>query len=278
MLIDSHAHLYWDSFQEDYDAVIERAIAAGVTTIINIGVDIETSRKVAGLTNDKIKFYSAIGIHPHEAIKYSTDESIHKDIAELTEIFHENSLHVLAIGECGLDFKFENNPDLPPTSLSESEMKELQIKLFQAQIDLARKLNLPLSVHCREAELGQTECWDKVLEMLTGTKAILHCYSGQPQHTQKVIESDNFLVSFAANVTYPKNDWLREAIKSLPLEKIILETDCPFLAPQSKRGQRNEPAAVLEVAQTVAEVKGISVEEVAKQTTSNVFKFLNLKD
>lgn len=244
MLTDTHAHLYWDSFKEDFDEVIKRALDAGVSTIINVGVDVETSKKALQQVKTYpwpkgLQVFSTFGIHPHESNSYN-DVWIHEEIDK----------SVIAIGECGLDFKD-----------ADEQTKDNQRKLFQAQIDLAKKLNLPLIVHCREA-------WDEVLAMTKNNFGIYHCYSGLPLITQKVL-STKFLVSFAGNLTYPKNEYLRAAAKIIPLDRIVLETDCPFLPPQSKRGQRNEPAGIREVALLIAELKGLSLEEVAKQTSLN---------
>lgn len=249
-LVDTHAHLYWDSFQDDLEEIISRSISAGINTIINVGVDVELSRKALKQVQNKFsnipKFsaYSTIGIHPHEATKFSYDQ-----IEELETIYRSAPEKVVAIGECGLDY---SDP---------SEMKDMQKKLLQAQITLAKKLNLPVIIHCRDA-------WADIFEFIDGTRGILHCYSGDIEVTKKALQTD-YLISFAGNLTYPKNEYLREVAKLLPLEKIVLETDCPFLPPQSKRGQRNEPDSVLEIAQLIAQLKGISSEEVAAQTTAN---------
>lgn len=245
-LTDTHAHLYWDSFKEDFDQVIKRAVDAGVSIIINVGVDIETSQKALAQAQKikSIKVYPTFGVHPHE---HGNNARIPTDIDP----------SFVAIGECGLDFK-----DV------DEKTKQLQRQLFQAQIDLAKKLNLPLIVHCREA-------WDETIEMTKDHFGIYHCYSGLPPTTQKVL-STKFLVSFAGNLTYPKNEYLREAVQTLPLDRIVLETDCPFLPPQSKRGQRNEPANILEIAQLIAEIKGVSLEEVASQTTKNMNLLFNI--
>lgn len=261
MLIDSHAHLYWDSYKDDFDQVIKQAQNVGVTTIINIGVDVKTSKKAVKLDSDKIKFYSTIGIHPHEAQKYEE-----KDIQDLEIIYRSYPEKVVAVGECGLDYAQNNNYN----DYNGHNFYNFQKKLFQAQIKLAKKLNLPLIVHCREA-------WDETLKMIGSHPAVLHCYSGLPPTTNYILETTNLIVSFAGNITYPKNEYLREAVKVLPLEKIILETDSPFLSPQSKRGQRNEPANVLEIARLVADIKWTSLEEVARQTSKNVKILFNLK-
>lgn len=290
MLIDTHAHLYWNSFKEDFDDMIQRALKAGISTIINIGVDMEKSQ----LALDQIKntkwpedlsVYSTIGIHPHEAVKFAQlgqtlhdrDTFVHQDIAKLEEIYRSDPKKIVALGECGLDFFFD--PNFTPSSVSLKEIKTLQKNLFQAHIGLAKKLNLPLIVHCRDDRSQNpqnSECWDKILKMVGNHPAILHCYSGLPQTTNYILPTTNLLVSFAAAVTYPKNGYLREAVKLLPLEKILLETDCPFLPPQSKRGQRNEPANIKEIAELIADLKGISLEKVAHQTTENAKKIFNI--
>lgn len=271
MLTDTHAHLYWDDFKPDFDAVVQRALETGIDTIINIGVDTKTSQIAADSTSDKLTLYSSVGIHPHEAIKFegNPDELIATEMQKLESIYTSHQGKVLLIGECGLDFKFDSNPDYQPnTSVSIEQNKQLQIKLLQSHVALAKKLNLPLTIHCRDA-------WDEIFPFLEGTRGILHCYSGQPRHTEIAIKS-HYLVSFAGNLTYPKNEYLREAVKTLPLEKIVVETDCPFLSPQSKRGTRNEPGNTRETAECVAELKGISLEELGKQTTENIKRLLNL--
>ncbi len=264
MLIDTHAHLYWNSFKKDFDEVIQRSLDAGVITIINVGVDVELSQKALQLESDKIKFFSTIGIHPHESANFTLSQ-----IEELEEIYKSNPEKVVGVGECGLDYDGVEN----------GEIKVLQKQLFQAQIDLAKKLVLPLVVHCRDdrsKDPENSEAWDEVLEMTGDHPTILHCYSGLPHITNHILQTTNFIVSFAGTLTYPKNDYLREACKLLPLEKIVVETDCPFLPPQSKRGTRNEPANVLEVALLIAKIKGISFEEVANQTTDNVKRLFAL--
>lgn len=291
-LIDTHAHLFWDSFKEDFESVLDRALEAGLGTIINVGVDLKTSDIVRNLKSEKIPFYAAVAIHPEDVIKYSAniDESIHGDIEQLGRMVRENTSNptkIVAIGECGLDYFFANNPwnssaPITHTNLDQftpEKIKDLQIKLLQAHVDLAETHSLPLLIHCRDdrsIDPQNTEAWDKVIEMTKNHFGIYHCYSGLPLTTQKILKSTNFLISFACNITYPKNDYLREAAKTVPLDRIALETDCPFLSPQKSRGERNEPANVLEVAKTIAEVKGISVEEVATQTTKNVKKLLKL--
>lgn len=316
MLVDTHAHLFWDSFKEDYNDVLDNCGKTGVTTIINVGVDVPLSKLAANLqsTNSKVKFYSTIGIHPHEASHLASlaqsklldyEILLQQEIDKLEQIYQSNPKKVVGVGECGLDFLFRDedvlknptadakNPESftnsesgstfqnTHTKMTVSEIKQLQRLLFQAQIDLAKKLDLPLIVHCRDdrgSNPENIECWLECLEMIKGYKGILHCYSGKEEITKKTLEKgwENFYVSFAGNITYPKNDYLKDAAKVLPLEKILLETDCPFLAPQSKRGQRNDPTSIKEIAELIAEIKGKALNEVAKQTTENAKKLLKI--
>lgn len=296
MLIDTHAHLYWDSFKEDFDEMIQRAVDSGISGIINIGVDIKTSQQALDQTKNTrwpkgLSVYSTIGIHPHEAAKYAPFRQIYsdrntfvqrnlaEDIAKLEEIFNNNSDKIVAVGECGLDFYFESNPGFTPPSIPPDQVKDLQKMLFQAQIDLAKKINLPLVVHCRDNRSKNpqnSDCWNEIIEMTKDHFGIYHCYSGLPQTTNYLLQATNFFIAFAGNITYPKNEYLREAAKLIPLDRIVLETDSPFLTPQSKRGQRNEPSSVAEIAQLIADLKGISLKEAEEQTTSNAKKLFNI--
>jgi len=269
-LIDTHAHLYWDSYKEDLDQVIQRSIEAGVTTIINVGVDVEKSKEALRQTQGELanvpgfKAYSTIGIHPHESANFS-----HKQIDQLEKIYKSLPQKVVAIGECGLDYLGVDEQN-----------KNLQRKLFQSQINLAKKLDLPLIVHCRDdrsQNSENSEAWGEVLEMVGDHPTILHCYSGLFPTTNYILRTTNLLISFAGTITYPKNDYLREAVKLLPLDRIVLETDCPFLPPQSIRGQRNEPLSVLEIAKLIADLKGVSLEVVTWQTTKNAKHILRIK-
>lgn len=277
MLIDSHTHIFWPSFEADFDAVLKRAKETGVGVIINIGTNLDTSQKALEQANkyssQDLQIYSTIGIHPHDYKKYITDPSvsIQQDIAKLGEIYHSQSGKIVAIGECGLDFYFESaswRTDYNPSSISTDQIKNIQRQLFKAQIELAKRLNLPVVVHCRNA-------WNEILDYLVGIMGVLHCYSGNLKDTKAVL-STPFYISYAANITYPKNDALRETIKLVPIDRILLETDAPFLAPQGKRGQRNEPANILEVAKTIAKVKETTLNQIAHQTTDNSKALFNI--
>lgn len=279
-LADTHAHLFWDSFKEDFGEVLKRCLENDVTTILNVGVDVDLSQKALDqlpqIEKSGITAYSSIAIHPEDAIRYAgKEEQMKIDVQKLEAIYNSNPEKVVAVGECGLDYGYFTHEGYLPEGISIEQAKDLQLKLFKLQIDLAKKLNLPLLLHVRDDRSHNpenTECWDKVIEMTKDHFGINHCYSGLQPTTHNL--QPNFLVSFAGNVTYKKNEYLREAVKKLPLEKIVLETDCPFLPPQSIRGQRNEPSSVKEIAKLIAELKGISFEEVADQTTNNFLKLI----
>lgn len=271
-LVDTHAHLFWDSYKDDFDQVIDRCVKNSIETIVNVGTDLQTSKIAAQIESNKVKMYSSIAIHPEGAIRYfGNEQKIQQDIDELENIYRQNPNKVIAVGECGLDYSYFKRAGHLPENISLEQAKNLQRQLFQAHIDLAKKLNLPLLLHVRDDRAQNPdliECWDEIFAMANDHYGVLHCYSGLMPTTKKALSS-NYLISFAGNLTYKKNGYLREAVKYLPLEKILLETDCPFLAPQSIRGQRNEPSSVKEIAKTIAGLKGTTLDQVATQTTKN---------
>lgn len=284
-LVDTHSHLFWDSYKKDLGEVIKRATETGVKTAINVGVDVKLSHDAAEQAKKEsrpdFKIYSSVAIHPEEAIRYIHNEGlIEDDIKKLEEIYLKNPEVVIAVGECGLDFAYFNREGYLPRGLSIDQAKNLQRKLFKAQIDLAKKLNLPILIHCRDdrsKNFQNMECWDEVIELTKDWKGIYHCYSGLLATTDAILKNTNFLVSFAGNLTYSKNDYLKEAVKLLPLERLVLETDCPFLPPQSIRGKRNEPSSVKEIAQAISEIKNVPLEKVAQVTTENFLKLFELQ-
>lgn len=278
MLIDTHSHLYFPEFKNDLEAVLDRCVKNDVTTLITVGVDIKTSQVSLDLESEKVKFYSTIGIHPHNAHEYVEDYKLKSDLAELENIYLSNSDKIIGVGECGLDYMFDGNPDFIPAKLTAEQLKELQKKLFTAQLNLAKKLNLPLIVHCRDDRSrnpDNIDAWNDALEIAGDYFGLLHCYSGKQEITDRALQT-KYLFSFAATLTYPKNDYLREAVKVIPLNRMALETDCPFLPPQRSRGKRNEPTTVKEITELIAELKDIPFKEVAEQTTTNVLQLLNI--
>lgn len=289
MLIDTHAHLYYDNFKPDFNEVIRRTKDAGVTTVINIGADLESSKKAVELESSQVKFYSTIGIHPHEVLRLTQDkqpisESIHKHIGllasqdpvfsfhskieKLEELYQSHPGKVVAVGECGLDYFF-SGVDYSPSLLPEGKQKELQKILFASQISLAKRLNVPIIIHCRDS-------WNDIfLPELHEASGVFHSFTGSPEVAQKVLDMGYYL-GLTCPITYPKNEYLRQIIKESPLEMLLTETDCPFLPPQSMRGQRNEPANVTEVVKVIAEVKGISFDEAAAVTYKNAQKLFSV--
>lgn len=253
MLVDTHTHLYWNSYNQDLDQVIQRALENKVGLIINVGTDLETSKQAIEISDKLllhgIESYATIGIHPSDS-KDITDESIHQYISELEKLHRENPDKIIAIGECGLDYHHS------PFD------KIIQMKLYKAQVNLSKKLNLPLVIHCREA-------WSDIfIPELQGTIGIFHNFSGTEIEVRKAIELGYYL-SFSCILTYPKNQELRDLVLKLPLDRILSETDCPFLPPQQIRGQRNEPSHIKEVVQMISGIKHISVDIVSDQILAN---------
>lgn len=254
MLIDSHAHLDFSQFKPDRDRVIGRAWDAGVSKIINAGTDLASSEKSLALAQRYPAIYATVGIHPHDA-KTLTPKTL-KRLSKLAA--NEN---VVAIGEIGLDFYRDLSP------------RDLQRSAFRQQIRLSIELGLPVVVHDRDAHT-------EVLRILRQERAhrvggVLHCFSGDLTMAREGLEM-GFLISFAGPITYGGEK--KKAIAGkIPLESILVETDCPFLTPVPRRGERNEPAYVQYVAEKIAEIRGISFEEVAEVTSKNAARVFGLK-
>lgn len=266
-MIDSHAHLYWPDYEKDFDQVIKRAVDAGLTHIIDIGVDLKTSQKALKQAKEitKLQVYSTIGLHPHDAadsLPLSSNVSIQTITNQLENLFRRSPKNIVAVGECGLDYYAPTTP-LPEPAKTQQEM------LFKAQVGLAKKLNLPLVIHCRDA-------WNEIFDFLDNSlTGVFHCWSGSYQDAKQALAL-GFYISFAGNITYPKAHNLRQVAQLIPLDKILIETDSPFLSPEGKRGQRNEPANVLEVAETIAQTRSISRNQVIETTSNNTIHLFNL--
>ncbi|HKV28867.1 MAG TPA: TatD family hydrolase [Candidatus Acidoferrales bacterium] len=258
-IIDSHAHLEFPQFDADRDEMLARAREAGVTAILAIGSGTASDRLDAAIPfAEKYDWiYGTVGVHPHES-KLATDEWYEK-LARLAK--HPR---VIAWGEIGLDYFYDHSP------------RDVQRSVFRRQLELARAAQLPVIIHCRDA-------WPECLEILdkdwrsSGLGGIFHCFTGTLAQARQGIEM-GFVVSFSANVTYPKMAPLRDMAAALPLERILVETDSPFLPPQRIRGKRNEPAFVVEVAQTLANVRNLPTDEVARTTAENFRQFFQLAD
>jgi len=256
-LIDSHAHIDFPQFAEDREAMLERARAAGVTTLLAIGSGPGPEKLDAAIpfAEQHDWIYATVGTHPHEA-KDLTPAHLER-LAQLA-----GHPRVIAYGEIGLDYFYDHSP------------RDVQQRVFREQMELAAKAKLPIIIHCRDA-------WADCMGMLeqhwhpTGLGGILHCFTSTLEDAQRGLEM-GFMISFAGNSTYPKAQNLRDVAKALPLEKLLIETDSPFLAPQPYRGKRNEPAYVGEVAKAIGSVRNLAAEEIASATAGNFRRFFGL--
>jgi TatD DNase family protein len=256
-LIDSHAHIDFPQFAEDRDGMLERARAAGVTILLAIGSGPGPEKLDAAIpfAEQHDWIYATVGTHPHEA-KELTPAHLER-LAELAK--HPR---VIAYGEIGLDYFYDHSP------------RDVQQRVFREQMALAANAKLPIIIHCRDA---WPDCMDSLEQNWrpTGLGGILHCFTSTLEDAKRGLDM-GFLISFAGNSTYPKAQNLRDVAKALPLEKLLIETDSPFLAPQPYRGKRNEPAYVGEVAKVIGSVRNLAPEEVALATAGNFRRFFGL--
>jgi TatD DNase family protein len=254
MLFDSHAHLDGERFEGDREQVIAHAKENGVGLIMNPGADLQTSMDAIALAEKYDMIYAAVGTHPHDA----------KDMDEITlELYRglAGKPKVKAIGEIGLDFYYDNSP------------RDIQRQWFRRQIQLAKEVSLPIIIHDREAN-------DEVMQILKEEKAfdvgvVMHCYSGSAELARQYVKLGAY-ISIAGPVTYNNARKTVEVVERIPLEHLFIETDSPYLTPVPHRGKRNDPSLVRFVAEKIAEIKKISFEEVAHQTTANAKKFFNI--
>jgi len=259
-LVDSHCHIDSDAFDDDRDEIVERARTAGVEIMLNIGTGDPHSddfRKAVAVAEKYANVYASVGVHPHDAKLY--DDAAEEHLIDLAE-----SDRVIAWGEIGLDYYYDHSP------------REVQVEVFRRQIQTARETDLPIIIHSRDAD-------DETVEILTeecsgsGFRGgIMHCFGGTPEMAKKLMDL-GFLISFAGNVTFKKAENLRDAARVVPLDKLLVETDCPFLTPIPLRGKRNEPAYVEHTARFLAELNGVEIDELADRTTQNFLHFFDLK-
>jgi len=258
-LADTHCHLDFPEFDQDRDEVIRRARLEGVDLIINIGSSLSGSIKSIELSKQYDFIYASIGIHPHEADRFDD-----KQEAALNGLLKTEK--VVAIGEIGLDYY------LPAGRQGKNYSKpQNQASLFKALLAFAKNFNLPLVIHTRNAQ----EDTLRILREAMPVRAVVHCFSADEYFLKECLDL-GFFVSFTCNITYKKADNLRELVKIVPLERIFLETDAPFLAPEEFRGRRNEPKHVKELAYEIARIKEISPVEVARITTENALDFFGI--
>jgi TatD DNase family protein len=251
MLVDHHCHLDFPDFADDLDGVVARAKAAGVGALVSISTRIRRFDRLLKLVEAYPNVFCSVGTHPHYA-----HEELDVPVAEIVRLAQHPK--VIAIGEAGLDYFYDNSP------------REAQTQGFRRHIAAARETRLPLVIHARDADDDVAMILEE--EAAGGQfPAVLHCYTGGAELARRGLALGLY-VSFSGIVTFKKSDALREVARSVPLDRLLVETDAPYLAPGKYRGKRNEPAYVVETAATLAQVKGISVEELANATTQNFFR------
>jgi TatD DNase family protein len=254
MLVDSHCHLDFPDFASELDAVVARAEAAGVGRIVTISTRVRRHAQVLAIAERFPNVTCSVGTHPHHA---------HEELDITADDLVARTSHpkVVAIGEAGLDYHYDNSP------------REAQEQGFRTHIAAARATQLPLVIHTREADDDTARILEE--EMGKGPfPAVLHCYTGGPELARRAIALGH-TISFTGIVTFKNSGNLREIAKSLPADRFLVETDAPYLAPMPYRGKRNEPAYVIEVARVLAEARGISFEDICRQTTENFFRLFS---
>jgi len=271
MLVDSHCHLDGPKFAADRAEVLRRAVQAGVETIVAIGngdapgemgcalelaeeFDPEVEASRGGRKSDVPRIYCTAGIHPHEA-KLATDA----DFERLSDLARHP--RVVAIGELGMDYHYDNSP------------REMQRDVFVRQLAVARAAGKPIVIHCRPSDTDANDAWDDLFDRLrrhwtAELGGVMHCFTGTLEQARASLDL-GFMLSFAGNVTYPKAQGIRDAAAFAPPDRLLLETDSPYLAPVPHRGKRNEPALVAETATFVAGLRGVSAQMLGETTTAN---------
>ena len=265
MFVDSHAHLEGHRFDADREAVIARAREAGIDMIVAMGNgDGPVNFDCGILLAEKYEFiYATIGIHPHEA--KLADQAAFDRMEQLAK-----RPKVIAWGEIGLDYYYDHSP------------RELQQQVFVKQMELARAAKLPIVIHCRPSDNSEG-AWDDCLRLISeqwvpsGLGGVMHCFTGNPEQAKRSLDM-GFMISFAGNVTFPKAQQIRDAARMVPMDRMLIETDSPFLAPIPHRGKRNEPMFVKEVARQLGELRGFPAEEIGVQTTQNFQRFFSLHE
>jgi TatD DNase family protein len=252
-LFDTHCHLEMDEYEDDRDDVVERAEAAGVRYIINAGSDMEANLKALSLSGRYSTLYPSVGIHPHDAD--TLNEATRTRLEELLE-----DHRIVAIGEIGLDYHYMNSP------------RETQIEAFKLQIGLAKRHNLPIIIHSRKAK-------DDTLSILkdeaTGMRGVLHCFSGDIEMAKKAMDM-GFYISIAGPVTFKNANRLREIVSLIPDDYLLIETDAPYLSPVPMRGRRNEPSFLRYIAEMIAQIRGVTLDDIARITTLNAKRLFRI--
>lgn len=268
MYIDSHCHLEGPKFAQDRDEVIRRAQQAGVEAVLAIGNgdgpdEVDCAIRLAESNRSKVKVYASLGVHPHEARLVKN-----KHYDRMQEL--ASNPNVIAWGEIGLDYYYDHSPC------------DTQKEVFIRQMELARVAKLPIIIHCRPSQ-SSDDAWQDCLALIrehwisSGIGGVLHCFTGEKHHATAALYM-GFVISFAGNVTYPKAQNIRDAAAMVPADRFFIETDSPYLAPVPHRGKRNEPAFVTETARVIAPLRGLSGEDVGRQSAENFRRFFGLRN
>jgi TatD DNase family protein len=254
-LIDTHSHLTFNQLANNVDEVLQRSRQASVTSWITVGTDPEQNEKVIELAEKYDNLYAAVGIHPHEAKDVTTDTMIH--LIKLAEY-----PKVVAVGETGLDYHYDHSP------------RESQKSVFTNHLQIASELKLPVIIHSRQAFDDTIEIVDEFAPKIENI--VFHCFTGTPEQAQVIIDK-GFYISFTGAVTFKNSKNIRESAKLVPLEKMMIETDCPYMSPEPMRKQRiNEPALLVHTAKFLAELKNVHPEEFADVTTATAQRFFSI--
>jgi len=256
MLIDSHCHLNYDDFGDDFDLVIQRAKDVGIMKMLTICTELKEAQAILDLANSRDELWCTVGVHPHEA-KEAVEQG---DLYEMLKHFTQFD-KVIGLGETGLDYYYEHSP------------KVEQQEAFKTHIRLAKETGLPLIVHTRDAEEDTIAMLRAEQGNITG---VIHCFSGSQWLAEQSLEL-GFYISISGIVTFNKAQGIRDTVMTVPLDRLLVETDAPYLAPVPKRGQRNEPSYMIHTAQKVAELKGVAMDELAAVTTSNFERLFNIQ-
>ncbi|WP_034629742.1 TatD family hydrolase [Desulfotruncus alcoholivorax] len=254
-LFDTHTHLYDEQFAGDLEDVFDRMADAGVTRALCIAFDINSSEKSVAMVKNRPGLRASVGIHPHDAEDVPADY-----LARLAELARRPE--VVALGEMGLDYYRDLSP------------RPIQQKVFREQLALVRELNMPVIIHVRDAFGDLLDILRK--DGISKAGGVMHCFSGSWEMARECMQM-GFYISLAGPVTFKNVVKLKEIAVRVPLDRLLIETDCPYLAPEPRRGRRNEPAFVRYVAEHIAELRGVSLEEIAQNTTSNAIKLFKIE-
>lgn len=262
MFIDTHAHLDFPEFKNEVYQVLGRANSVEVRRIINVGVDVDSSKKSVDLSRKYPEVYAACGIHPHSA--NDLDIEANQKLLSIT-----NHPKVVAIGEIGLDYYYLKRS----SQFSKYPSREKQILCFEQMLDLSVELRLPVIIHSREAD---SDVYAILKSYQKDIRGVVHCFSSDWNFAKKILDL-NMAISFTGNITYKQGTEIERIIKELPLGSMMIETDCPYLAPEPFRGKRNEPAYVVKVAEEIARIKDLPLSEVERQTTKKAMTLFGIK-